>query len=59
MKCPSHDTIIKNTGASVMSELCGTCIVEMCAAFVLFKNTGFFWEKMVLKHRELLQIKHK
>lgn len=53
MKCPSHDTVIKNTGVSILSELHSTCIVGMCAAFVLFKNTGlffFFPEKMALKH---------
>lgn len=41
MKCPSHDTVIKNTGASVVSELRSVCIVGMCAAFVLFRNTVF------------------
>lgn len=40
MKCPSHDTVIKNTGVSVASEL---CIIGLCAAFVLFKNTVVFF----------------
>lgn len=41
MKCPSCDTVIKNPGVSAVSELRSACIVGMCAAFVLFKNTVF------------------